>query len=285
MTNLSQKNGTDKIQIHTNNPNRVDILTTIEEITPKQAETWLKFNLKNNRKQSESHIAYLAEQMKKGFWELNGEAIKFDTSNNLIDGQHRLQAIVKSGVTVKSLVVKGVPTEFFYTIDQGKARTIANALSFDGYANTNNLSAAINYVNRINRKFKGFVKTSSGESFAFIKDNPEILASVDYCLKLYKNSGYRGLSASIAAALHFLFSKKDGKAADKFFYKLYTGAELTQDGIILRLRNKMGGGKIQRIPSKYKVIYTIKAWGSIRTASPLKILKYNPSTHKFPEII
>ena len=50
---------------------------------------------------------YIA-QMRKGLWVLNGETVCFDANGALMDGHHRLLAIIESGITIEVLVVRGV---------------------------------------------------------------------------------------------------------------------------------------------------------------------------------
>lgn len=281
MTNLSQNNGTDKTRIH----NAEVFTTSIEEITPEKASMWLEKNLSNNRPQTSNHIDFLANEMTAGHWRLNGEAVKFDLNNNLIDGQHRLRAVIKSGVNIISLVVRGIPTEHFYTMDTGKGRTTGNSLGFKGFKNSIVLAAAVRYVEHISNKMGKKRKASAGDTFRFINENPDIENSVSYALKLYQSSKYRGLTASRAAALHFLFSQKDSKAADKFFYDLYYGANLAADSILLILRRVLIDTGYKKTPAKVKIAYVIKAWVFIRTGRKVKQIVFNPAKDHFPVIV
>ena len=79
-----------------------------ELITPEKAQEYLKFNIENYRSLSKDRVLSYAGDMKNGKWQLNGEAIKFDSEGVLIDGQHRLHAIVRAGVPVEMLVIRGV---------------------------------------------------------------------------------------------------------------------------------------------------------------------------------
>lgn len=79
-----------------------------ETITPEMAQEYLKFNTENYRSLNKLRVISYSNDMKAGKWQLNGEAIKFDTEGKLIDGQHRLQAIVRANVPVKMLVIRGI---------------------------------------------------------------------------------------------------------------------------------------------------------------------------------
>ena len=72
-------------------------------ITPEYAKELLDYN-KKNRSLSKATVDRYAEDMRKDNWQQNGEAIKIDWDGNLIDGQHRLAACVKSGVSFDKLL-------------------------------------------------------------------------------------------------------------------------------------------------------------------------------------
>jgi predicted nucleic acid-binding Zn ribbon protein len=71
---------------------------SIVYVTPEMAERWLGHN-KVNRNLRNRRVDQFARDMRSGRWQLTGEAIKFGKSGNLIDGQHRLWAVIESGCT------------------------------------------------------------------------------------------------------------------------------------------------------------------------------------------
>jgi len=96
-------------------------------VTPAMAAEWLKLNSLNRpiRRQT---VSKYASVMRSGQWVRSPEAIGFDVNGRLIDGQHRLTAVVESGVTVEFLVVRNLPVGVFDVIGQGPRRSSA-----DGY--------------------------------------------------------------------------------------------------------------------------------------------------------
>lgn len=111
------------------------MITAVEEtITPQKADWYLKFN-KRNRPVSRAHVLWLAKEMKEGKWVLNGEPIKFDNEGNLMDGQHRLLAVIESDTSVPFLVVRGIPKSFFWTLDTGKNRSNSDVFNLNGISN------------------------------------------------------------------------------------------------------------------------------------------------------
>lgn len=104
----------------------------IEKLTPEQAGEYLEKNVKN-RPARDDHIDRITNELKGDEWVFTGDTVKFDIYGNLVDGQHRLLAIVRSGVTAECVVVRGVPPEAFAKIDTIRAsRSGADVLALEG---------------------------------------------------------------------------------------------------------------------------------------------------------
>lgn len=107
-------------------------------ITPEQAQEILTNNdnyfkiIKGNqqRKVRAKTVDIYAKDMSNDKWKINGETIKFDKEGRLMDGQHRLRSIVKSGKSMITLVVEGIDNEVMDTIDVGLKRSLENALQY-----------------------------------------------------------------------------------------------------------------------------------------------------------
>ena len=80
------------------------ITTEIVTLTPALAAEWLNSNT-CNRPLSTLRASRYARDMKAGDWRFNGETISFTADGRLVDGQHRLTAVVESGVTIQQVVV------------------------------------------------------------------------------------------------------------------------------------------------------------------------------------
>lgn len=85
-------------------------------VTPKYAEELLKMNT-DNRKVRQTKVDSLAESMKKGEWELSNDAIVISEGNVLLNGQHRLLAVIKSGVPCNFIIYTGAPDSAFGIMD------------------------------------------------------------------------------------------------------------------------------------------------------------------------
>lgn len=104
-----------------------------EIITPEIAKNCLEKNYGNYRKPVRSKVESYAKDMSSGNWKNNGESIKFSKSGKLVDGQHRLMAIVMSGSQVPMFVVYGIDDDVDI-FDIGMVRTTSQILSASGVA-------------------------------------------------------------------------------------------------------------------------------------------------------
>jgi len=89
----------------------------------------------DNRNINKARVRNYAADMANGDWLVNGEPIIMDENAVVIDGQHRLHAVIQSGATVAFLIVEGVPREMARTIDQGLSRTLAHSMQMGGRKN------------------------------------------------------------------------------------------------------------------------------------------------------
>lgn len=115
--------------------------TKIVKITPEIAERYLGKN-ESNRNLLKSRVTIYSRDIKAGRWKFNPNPIVFDEKGILIDGQHRLHAIIEAGEPVDMLVMFGAPPESKDIIDFGKPRTSSDILKMEGYADTNNVAAS-----------------------------------------------------------------------------------------------------------------------------------------------
>lgn len=96
-----------------------------------------------NRHVSKERVRNYAHDMKDGKWVRNGETIIVDEEGAVIDGQHRLHAIVAADVSIPMLVAYGVQRSHAKTIDQGASRTVYNGLQMSGWKNSSAIIATV----------------------------------------------------------------------------------------------------------------------------------------------
>lgn len=237
-------------------------------MTPSAAAKILEKNTKN-RPLSQPSIRKYSNAMKAGRWMLNGEPIIIADDGTLIDGQHRLQAVVNSGMTVPMIIVTGVSKSAFRTVDIGKKRTGADAIStHDSKFEKNRMitaaAAKIVYNFESDVFVKNREKLENDLLIDFLEQNRGIPRSVEFALGLH--TARKIVPASALAALHYLFSKKDIDMAERFFNKLNTGENLKKDDPINVLRNKLFilSQEVGVIRSREVIPFLIRTWEAIR---------------------
>lgn len=101
------------------------------EVTPAMAEEWLSKALPN-RRISDATVARYAADMASGAWRVTHQGIAFDQEGRLADGEHRLWAVAKAKVPVRMYVTRGLTAADRAAIDQGRGRSVADAMVMAG---------------------------------------------------------------------------------------------------------------------------------------------------------
>lgn len=105
---------------------------SIETVTVAKANQWLDKNVAN-RRPAPAVIRDYARAMARCEWVINGETIKFDQDGNLLDGQHRLAAVLQANKPVRMSICRGLERETFTTLDTGKRRGGGDIVSLRGW--------------------------------------------------------------------------------------------------------------------------------------------------------
>lgn len=104
------------------------------DVDPGLAAHWLQNNFRN-RPLSEDVVSAYARDMINGVWMPTHQGIAFNDRDELIDGQHRLRAVIKSGKTVRMMVtfnlpaaIEGAEMTTMDAVDRGRTRSVADQL-------------------------------------------------------------------------------------------------------------------------------------------------------------
>ena len=94
-----------------------------EVVTPEVASQYLRANIVN-RKLRPTVVKRYEEEMRQNSWTLTSDAIAFDEDGNLIQGQHRLNAVVKTGLAQVFWVARNMPNDSRQNLDSGSKREL-----------------------------------------------------------------------------------------------------------------------------------------------------------------
>lgn len=256
--------------------------TEVLLINPKKAAEMLRGNHRN-RNISHIHVSRLAKAMAADEWKLNGDAIRFN-GTDLIDGQHRLNAIIKSGKSIKTLVITELECDVFDSIDVGKLRSAANTLQAQGEKNTKLLGAALRNVrNVLSNRVVNNDGITNVEIIRGLEQHPDLRRSVEriHSLKIVKSL----IPGGWAAALHYLFNLKDEAMAELFFDALETGSiSAASDPVhVLRQRLLLNNGSASKLLGNHIAALVVKSWNAVLKNEKIKILRWS-NTEPFPQL-
>lgn len=102
-------------------------------ITPELATKWLEGNT-HNRGVSDKYVSTLAADMRAGRWQQSHQGIAFDEEDVLIDGQHRLFAVIEAETPVLMQVTTGLPLATQLVVDSGKSRSVLDVMKINDVA-------------------------------------------------------------------------------------------------------------------------------------------------------
>lgn len=253
----------------------------LETITPEKA---LELLVENNMNRSVTYrlVERIAEEITAGRWQVNGDAIRIAEDGTILDGQHRLMAIEKSGIAVETFIVYNLKKECFSTINTNcRSRSSSDVLSIAKETNCTTLATALNWVCRYSDESLISKKHYSiADQQETLVKHPEIRKSVGLAMQV-KN---RLLPSAPTAFLHYMFHQKDAELADIFINGISGGYDVKYSNFRLfnekLIRNFTAKVKIDR---NEIVILGVKAWNATRQNLSLKVLRFD-SNEAAPKI-
>ncbi len=240
-------------------------------ITPELAQEWLSVNTHNRNLRSLLASAY-ARDIENNKWPITGATISFDVEGKLLDGQHRLTAIISAGKTIQSFVVRNLPLSARAVTDTGQSRTAADALRLENYNNSKQLPPVIRNLLQIKAGRIGIGRITHSEIFALAIKHVAIGNSITYC------AASQVVSPSVLAAIHYAAVISDyGDKADEFATLLIEGLCTEKTNPAFRWREYLNAQRKQRqVLVNMQMLGTCLAWHSF-VAGKTKAFVKTPS--------
>jgi hypothetical protein len=221
---------------------------TIKEtlVTPEIATKWLEGNT-HNRTLRQSVVERYARDMKAGKWQLTPECIAFDFNKTLVDGQHRLWAVIESETATRFMVAYDVRPEVRAVINAGLVRTDTDHLKFGYGLNVTPMHSAV--AKRVLQSPIGRTKATVDEIRLFLATHAKAL---DFALSAFPRV-VRGITtAPIYTVVLRAHYHAEEERLRQFAEVLCTGRMTnTNEEPILLLRNFL----LERAPSDAAVVY------------------------------
>lgn len=254
----------------------------VAAITPELARQWLAECNVHNRSVRDDVVDAYARDMASGAWQLTGEAIKFAPDGALLDGQHRLAAIIKSGRVVTMLVVRGIAASSQFVMDTGAKRTASDAIALNGGSNVVVTAAAARIALLVNaiecgelapsRLDRGTVTTS--EILAFIDANPDLSESASFASKIARRTD---IPPAMVAYSHWRFTRINPAAADGFWVAAADKVGLAAGDPVIALTNRFAEARRNRekLTRSVQMSLIFRAWNARRAHKTMRFIRVN----------
>ena len=274
------------------NPAYAHMTAEIIRITPELAKVWLGRNT-DNRRLRKHRANVLAKEMTDGNWAANGESISFDTKGALVDGQHRLQAIINSGViSPLTPIIMGIEPGVRSTVDTGLKRSAADVLGMRGERYAATLAGTIQlwaayYLGDFRRTGTFKAKLSHIEVLKWLDDWPSIRDSVGAAASLASGQRYC-LAPAEACFLHHAITQggTSFEVAEEFLTSVLRGANLQEHSPVLALRRRLlDESRPGRSPmdKRTKLALVLKAFEFWSKGQSRKVLRFH-ADEEFPDL-
>lgn len=263
-----------------------DASVQMEYVSPERAALYLAQNT-HNRALKPRTVATYAADMAAGAWNWNGESVKFARDGRLLDGQHRLAAIVKSRATVQMLVIRNLPNSVQETMDGGAKRTFADVLNLRGEKHYITLASTCRAV----------AQWECGDRMADnnVHSNAQLIGVLerypwlrDGCNTIKAATTTANLPGRVGGLVWWLTQPIDKEDSDHFFARLCSDENHHAGEPIYELRKLLIRTSQDRGERSTRLLsaVTIKAWNKYRAGETIGLLKFraggaNPEA--FPE--
>jgi len=255
-------------------------------ITPGIAKKYLETNTHNRRLKMPIILRYAQDMIASRWKENTGEVIKISKSGTLLDGQHRLMAVIKSNKPISFHVAFDVDESVFDVIDTGSNRNASDAFKIEGIKHENVIPSIINTYYLLKNNYIGKGQKNSRLTNAMLLESyyedETFWQNIALKTMVWYNAFAKILAPSIIGGMFALFFKIDNEDAETFMLQLATGQKLTSKSIgQLRqklIKDKMSPRKMT-IALKYALI--LRTWNYFRRREELN-LKFDTVRDIFP---
>lgn len=207
----------------------------IELVTPAKAREMLESNT-NNRRVRVAWVSNLATMIQNGEWIVTHQGVAFDVNGRLVDGQHRLMAIVQANKPVKVMVSRGLPSETYKYVDGGRPRTYSDRTTLMEDPRDNVIANKLVWAYLCSAK-----QMHSNITISLIEDTYlELADGISEMIPFWRKAVRRITISHVGAAIAVMCIKHPNEGKE-FAHKLTSGTQLESTSPVLNLRNFLLG--------------------------------------------
>lgn len=257
-------------------------------LTPERAVELLEHNTLN-RPLSDTHVHRIVRQILDGKWRFNGDTIKVADTGDVLDGQHRLWAIVEAKKPVETLVVYGIARDAFSTIDTiRRSRSGGDTLALNGATRHRNIIAsALQWLLRWQRGvLEEFQSPQNKIENSDIEEawaaHPMIVNAVERAMKL------RSLAnPSVLGFVYYVVANRNEELAERMMATLENPAAIPVADPFYKLREYFLADHYKRKEPLYTIALAFKAANAAHHGRQIERLKWvnqGSSAEPFPTL-
>jgi len=215
-------------------------------LTPDVAAQWLERFNTSNRKIQTTHVNSIARDIRAGNWMMNAQPIAFagDPSTGdatLLNGQHRLEAVVKADAGIEVMIATGIAQEAFATFDMHARHTHRKYIA---KGDERVLAAAAKLQWRVDNEMAPGDRSapSATEIEVTIKAHPELMDAFPVSRKKeMQEIGSAGILTFFIAHIR----RQDDQLSEVFLQQMMNGEGLMRGNPLIKIRAKLIGKRGQ----------------------------------------
>jgi hypothetical protein len=254
------------------------IEVSLLELTPTIADELLRANSRNRNARSPEIRAY-AQMMRRGEWEPGVAVIAIDSRNQLINGQHTCQAVLRADAPVIVTLQRGMDRRTQDVMDTQRKRSLGDQLAIDGFSNATIVAAIarVAYVWRTSKIKPAMNATGSvvngvdrKQLLAFCRANEDELCGLAAEAKRLSVESHRIMGPAAIGRLAMMFRDSAPSHGDEWIEQAFGRVEASAQPIAA-YRNKLielKGTRNEWTP-QLKVDFAIKSFNAFAAKQQL----------------
>lgn len=266
-----------------------ELITKTLIITPEMALDMLEKN-KMNRNIDKKRVQKYAAAMKSGAWEMNGSTIVFAEDGTLLDGQHRLWAVIDAETPIEFLVVYNAPKSSITTLDIGKTRTARHILQIEHseHSTTAAMLAKLLWIHDFCDCNLSPENCRKNVSLTILRQfYDERKEMIEQAADLAEHGSHHFVKSYMALAYCLIGIKTEHKEKIySFFETLKTGASIGEKHPLMTLRTKLLDNRInhRKLSVQETIAGYIRAWNAYVRGKDISVIRWN-SSESIPEVL
>ena len=178
----------------------------------------------------------IARDIRAGRWMLNAQPICVSAGGTLLNGQHRLLAVVAAGIAIEVPIARFLPDEAFGTYDRHAKRGLELAGSLESFGDRALVAAMANLLWRRELRPAGRrqAKATAAEIHAIVQQHPRLLELRRFARRMVDHG-----RSSVLGYGAYIIERENAELSKAFLRALETGAGLPDGHPVLALRRTL----------------------------------------------